>query len=357
MFVHVLTFLQAMPTFLDFVFPFGHQIEARDTHFSGFRSLVNMDPKAPGVTFSEFARSGCGYHMCFNLKSVEPNRGGSWSIRPAAIYHSFDITSGASSFITIKGSKLMQNRITPLLTQTDPSNLDKLASSFATSLTVNSVFVEWSAEHWRWYINFLNDSLQSTTLSILNTRIDSESEVQSQIKRITHAATRHSLLTEPETQESTRNAPTRNFRYFFGSRGMDKQEADIELGDVNANNQSDLTSSKNPFEFSDIQKMANVEQDVAEAKRVLNCNIDTLEALKEHYSHIWKDGNFPLRLKRDCQCHFVKFESQLKSVIDDLKRHRLNLEDMLGVLEVRKNVVSPHYFHIALHIIDLHLAQ
>ena len=344
MFLRLLTFSQTMSPFLDFVFPFGHSIEARDTHFSGFRSLVYVDPKYPRTPLPEFGRSGLGYQHCFNLRSAEPYPSHSdhpWSIRAAVTHHSFDISSGASSFITVKGNRLLQRRITSMLKQRNPSCVGKLNQSFTSSLDTQVVLVDWAGEHWRWYVNFLNEKLQAVALPILNARVDTESETSTEIKRLAKQSTAIDMLTKSQQFRNQVKPVLWVVREFLGLKSATNVKQDVELGDIKEHPQTELSTPKIPFEFSDIQKLANIEEHVSEAKRVLACNIDTLEALRDHYRRTWGDRHFPKQMKKDCNAHFNKFQHHIKLAMDDMRRHSLNLENILGVLEVRKNVVSP----------------
>jgi hypothetical protein len=113
MFSFLFTYHQVMASFLDFVFPFGKQVYARDFHFSGFReeSRLVYDSKDAGIP--GLGRSGIGLKLCYNLRSVERSSEPSlpWSIRQTAVYHDFDLETGRTLWVIVKGNKLIKNRM------------------------------------------------------------------------------------------------------------------------------------------------------------------------------------------------------------------------------------------------------
>jgi hypothetical protein len=104
------SYVQVMPCFLDFVFPFGEQEYAQDFYFSGLREETSLDSGGGYPAISELGRSGREMRLCYNLRSVEASSGQTnlpWSIRQTAVYHEFDIETGRSVWITVKGNKLI----------------------------------------------------------------------------------------------------------------------------------------------------------------------------------------------------------------------------------------------------------
>lgn len=60
---------QVMPTFLDFLFPFGRQEFAQNFYFSGFRSQCRLSDNQGSLSVPQLGRSGQSYELCYNLKS------------------------------------------------------------------------------------------------------------------------------------------------------------------------------------------------------------------------------------------------------------------------------------------------
>jgi hypothetical protein len=92
-----------------------------------------------------------------------------WSIRQSAMYHSFDLESGQSFWVNVKGNKLIENRITEAIEGTVQHTRSE---AFSASLTTHQLFCDWSAENWRWYINDLENQLQELAGNALAVPID-----------------------------------------------------------------------------------------------------------------------------------------------------------------------------------------
>jgi hypothetical protein len=169
------TYHQVMPSFLDFVFPFGKQINAQDFHFSGLREESRLDVRRRGPEILELNRSGNELRLCYNLRSVEPSSNQTdlrWSIRQTAIYHSFDLKTGQTLWINVKGNKLIKNRITEATTSPSLRKPISLSEAFTASLATHLLLCDWSGENWRWYINDLEDQFHLLTNDALAIPID-----------------------------------------------------------------------------------------------------------------------------------------------------------------------------------------
>ncbi|KAF2244131.1 hypothetical protein BU26DRAFT_569134 [Trematosphaeria pertusa] len=166
---------QVMPSFLDFVFPFGYQEYPQDFHFSGLQEESRLDERWKGTEIPQLGRSAQQLRFCYNLRSVEPSKSQSslpWSIRQTAVYHSFDLQTGHSLWISVKGNKLIKNRITEASTLPSLSEAGTRSGAFSASLATHLLLCDWSGENWRWYINDLWDRFQELTRDALATPVD-----------------------------------------------------------------------------------------------------------------------------------------------------------------------------------------
>jgi hypothetical protein len=175
MLLHILTFHQVMPSYL----VFGTLSKARDLRFSGFReqTLLSSPPRGPAIP--ELHRSGRYYQLCYNLKSVamvtsedtlvKP----SWSIRQAAFHHQFDIVEGNALWIVAKGDREFKMRVQELTGKSgrvEDRAFGTLEECFRSSLAVHLLFCHWSTEEWRWYLQWLEDTIDGEVISPLNTK-------------------------------------------------------------------------------------------------------------------------------------------------------------------------------------------
>jgi hypothetical protein len=177
MLAFLFSYHQVMPAFLDFIFPFGKQEYARDFYFSGLREESRLGAKRKGIEIPQLGRSGTEIQLSYNLRSVEQSNGEPdipWSIRNAAVYHSFDIKTGRSLWINVKGNKLIKNRVLEASGLPSMSKLESRSEAFSASLATHLLFCDWSSEGWRWYINDLEDRLQALTRNALATQIEQD---------------------------------------------------------------------------------------------------------------------------------------------------------------------------------------
>ncbi|KAF2735006.1 hypothetical protein EJ04DRAFT_576404 [Polyplosphaeria fusca] len=178
MFTFLFSYHQVMPSFLDFIFPFGRQEHARDSYFGGFREEDSLESKRRGVQIQSLGRSGIALRLCYNLRSVErlqrPHLDVKWSIRQSATYHSFDFETGQSLWINVKGNRGIKDRITEGSQSPFLSDFSTRSLAFASSLATHSIMCDWSAENWRWYINDMEDELQDLTRSALVTPVEKD---------------------------------------------------------------------------------------------------------------------------------------------------------------------------------------
>ena len=171
MFSFLCTIYQVAPSFLDFVFPFGMNEEAQDFYFSGLKGEYRLAPDEKTCVLPSLGRSGRNLRFYYNLRSVEPTQSQSslpWSIRQCALYHTFDVENGKMIWIVIKENKTIQRRVTEAAERSTQSSnpLKCRSSAFAAALRTHLLLCNWSGENWRWYINDLEDQLQSLTRGV-----------------------------------------------------------------------------------------------------------------------------------------------------------------------------------------------
>ena len=161
-----LSYHQVMPSFLDFLFPFGRQEDAQDFYFSAFRSHFSFDDSSRSLAIPQFGRSGRFYELCYNLKSVENSKyqdDWPWSIRQCAIYHSFDVREGRATWIIVEADPLVKRRLASAIGPRglpETKSFQSVGKGFEACLATHLIFAEWSSSNWRWYIKFLEEECQ-----------------------------------------------------------------------------------------------------------------------------------------------------------------------------------------------------
>lgn len=177
MFKFLFSYHQIMPSFLDFVFPFGKQIYPQDFHFSGLREDSRLGPHDQNISLMKLGRSGSGFQLCYNLRSVEPSKDSSslpWSIRQAAVYHQFDTNTATALWVVVKGNKLIKNRLVEATQKAVSCHQPTRKEAFSAALNSHLLMCDWSGENWRWYINDLENEFQALTRGVITTQFVKE---------------------------------------------------------------------------------------------------------------------------------------------------------------------------------------
>ena len=170
-----------MPGYLDFLSVFGSQSKPRGLRFSSFheQTFLNNPPRAPQIV--SLGRSGQQFQLSYNLKAVariSSSKSSSvptqWSIRQAAFHHQFDVVNGTTLWIVTKG-KLdereteegkvdIKERIQALTGDNgaaENKSFETPEDSFRSSLAIHLLYSHWSAEEWRWYVQWLEQMVDN----------------------------------------------------------------------------------------------------------------------------------------------------------------------------------------------------
>ncbi|KAF2734507.1 hypothetical protein EJ04DRAFT_564224 [Polyplosphaeria fusca] len=181
MMAYVFSYMQISPRFLDFVMSFGRTECVRSFPCSGFWQKNTIDDEVQALAIPELGRSGNEIMFCYILRGVESSKadpGLPWSIRPMAVHHTFDGETSNSQWVVVNASQIMKSSIesimksqkTPLVT--DFKTVEETIHSY---LTFHQLVSEWSAEGWQWYIDYLDDQLQSLTRHALAVPVEKPS--------------------------------------------------------------------------------------------------------------------------------------------------------------------------------------
>lgn len=339
-----LTYQQVIPGFLDFVFPFGKQRTERGFHFGGFRYQTRLLESERGLQVPELGWSGWDYKLCFNLKSVEQSRGGGepWSIRQAAIHHSFDVESGQASWIVVKANKLLQNRIksaTGFRGLPRVSSFQALDRAFASTLNTHLIFCEWSGENWRWYIDFLEESLQEITRRTLSpiVRTPTSPTVGPNWPLTSeHTLADNSLeLANLPTTAPSPPPPAMPLRVQTSAEAMKH----IPQSGLNYTSPQPAETAQQ-FSFTDLQRTQNIEEKANAAILILKNNISVFTDLSKYYRTLSTFPGWPGEIVTQCDGDMLRFEQNLSSIDNDMRLQLSRVQTLRHLIADRKNLVS-----------------
>lgn len=348
MYLSLMTYHQVMPSFLDFVLSYGRHQHAQDFHFGGFKHDSGLPLVQRGLRVPELGRSGRRIQLCYSFRSVEPSArqiNWPWSVRQTATYHSLDLESGQSTWIVVKGDQLMHERLTSATKSPHVADLrsfrtlrDSISSSFATHL----IFCDWSAENWRWYINFLEDQVQGTTRRTMDIAVSKPIDPISPIES-------SSILLHSSLHEEAKPRPSR-----FSWKSTHRQHStlsplpavrSVSSGPPEPPERPPEVASKREedgrggFSFEDLQRIQFIEEQANETLLVLKTNMNVLTELTEHYSSVMQSEGCPQEIKQHCRGLFAHFESRVVSTQHDLRMQQSRVETLLRILADRKTLV------------------
>ena len=377
----IFTYHQVMPAFLDFLFPFGRQDYPQDFHFSGFREETFLGPLDKGLGIPELGRSGNGFEIAYSLKSVESSKDQlPWSIRQCAIYHSFDVVNGRSVWIFVKGNQKIKNRIKSVIDSdglVNISSFETVERAFASSLVAHLVLCDWAGENWRWYINFLEQDLQTTTRCTLTegvedsvsrllqkpafptvqdfrARADTDVRVglsgtkkSNSIKEASRRVVRKVRAKTPVASpgsEKTSIQPE-SFDEIVSSRCqalpiMGPPATSLQPDSECRTGAADDPEDHQAFSFSHLQKIQYIEEKANESLLVLKSNTNVLRQLREYYSSINQSEDWPQNLRSKNRREMLCFQKRLAAVESYHREQQERVEVLLALLANRKSLVN-----------------
>lgn len=341
----LLTYHQIMPDFVEFLFPFGKQARAQDFHFTAFRQRTRLRKGAQGLEIRDLKWSGRDFQVCYNLKSVECSSTPShrpWSIRHCAVSHSFDVETGRSTWIMIKGNKLMQQRMVQATSHRGLPELRDFRTvdrSFAASLVVHQILCAWLAENWRWYIN----SLEERYLDISRRTIVNEVNLPANVGKQPVEVIKLQRRQTDKSEKSVLSILSRNRTPTAETLASVQEKGEATLDNVFVHRETGQTQPLPPgvksegddlpekdavqydsygqqeFSFRDLQDLNFINVKAAEASLVIDHGLNVLLQLIEYYQYLFKLRNFPQEIKEKCVEEMADLEMSIKGVEMELK--------------------------------------
>lgn len=361
MFVTMGSYHQIMPSFLDFVFSFGAQRHANDFHFTGFRHDTRLSGPEKGIAIPALGRSGRMLQLCYSLRSVETSLGQEkwpWSIRGTATHHAFDFETGRTSWLIVKGEggASMKERI---MTETSPHNghtphkFGSRDQAFSSSMSTHLLLCNWSAENWRWYINYMEEQVQAITRKTLSVTVAKPSREPKPQLLFTRTQTgvlvppkktpTSKSLTTQRQQQTAASAPTAAGPPTQGPPGPPglpgKPGPPPRLSTLPPATNHDPSKPDSEFSFDDLRRIEYIEEHANGALLVITLNCSILKALVEHYTTVMASASCPHDLKSKCAIDFRRFVSRILHISAEMQMQKARVETLLRLLADRKALV------------------
>ena len=353
----VTSYHQIMPSFLDFLFSFGAQHHAKDFFFAGFRHDTRLSSPERSDPIPALGRSGQMIRLCYSLRSVEASRDQEswpWSIRGNATHHSFDMETGRTSWLMVKGEggASMKDRIITETSSQSGKMLNRFGSrsqTFSSALSTHILLCNWSAENWRWYINYMEEEVQAITRKTLSMTV---AKPQTEpIPKLLFTRTVTGVLVPPKKASTSKSLNT-------------KAQSAIPLTQINPNASNagqpgppgppgpppTLSTVSKPvsfdpfqydseFSFEDLRRIEYIEEHANEALLVITLNNKVLTALAQHYSHVIESAHCPHDLKIDSMLDCKRFIDRISDISGEMQAQKARVETLLRLLADRKALV------------------
>ncbi len=366
-----LTYLQVIPEYLNLLFPLGERELAQDFYSDGFYQYTNLSNATPSLQLPERAWSGRDFKICYSLKSVEPSEsqtGWPWSIRHCAVHHTFDVSNVRSTWVIVKGNQLIEKRISSATSGRGPpeyssyGTLDRaLAAAFATHL----IMTDWSAENWRWYINFLEEKFGELTQGAISIdadvpthpvamedqfasvpRTNTQTTVQSPIARVLSPKLFRASTQKTDISLALTELPdSPPQRIHVNARSGKKQPLPPGKSIV-ATQPSDKpafqydTYGQRQFKFRHLQDVQDLEESANETILVLRLNLNIYKQISAFYRSLFEQGELPRdTMEQKCKGDLLRFERRVQGIESQTDAQIIRVEALLRLMADRKTLV------------------
>lgn len=351
----ILSHIQVMPSFLDTMFTFRAR---EDPHMRTRLSYETCLGKSqPKLTLPSLSISGFRIQHCFNLIGVEKDetQDDPWLIRQTAAYHSFDVACRRSTWIVLKGNKLIRDRLqasTAGYRKRHPEYPQTAQGCFFANLRSHMLIFQWSAENWESYIDYLEAMLRrpknvATYGPVLELAKDEGIEMRLK-KNETWATLSSRQGTGLSDMMSASSSPTisgRVFGMFRSSSGLDSQlkqpSAQVSPSPTATDEKMQDLDLDELFSFDQLQSLHRLGARIQEAINILAENKKLLEEVKQYFQSLIESQNFLSFVDLEAYTEDVAvFFRGVDKIIREMDSHQARLKDMLHDLEKNTTLVS-----------------
>ncbi|RYP32958.1 hypothetical protein DL767_004974 [Monosporascus sp. MG133] len=354
-----------MPSFLEFIFTF----KGRERPFAQafFRHENYLEEEDPAFSLPVLGRSSMLIQHAFNVLSVEKSTGPgkSWPLRQTALYHAFDVRSGHSLWIVLKGDSLMRKRIPKAASQQPdmkPASMTTPARSLVACLHVHLIILEWSAENWGDFVDYLEEK---RTVNAIDARLAPVAEMTSpmQIAQIfSRKGTMDTTVSKQSTFYSQKSSPGRNsglpvsptspafkrsLSNFF-RRGSDLQTVqenslpgeqateDATAGDADEDTSNDFDLK---FSFDQFQRLTLLGDELEQGIISIEQNKEVLAEIQAQYETVLKSPAFKAHVRlEECTGKVSTFFRRLRSIEREMDMHLVRLKALSRAIDSDKVV-------------------
>jgi hypothetical protein len=355
--LHILTYYQVTPCFLEHVFTFCARDEPHMR--TSFRTEDYLSLHDQPLQLGQLGRSGIQLQHCFNLVGVEHDKEANWPYlyRQTAAYYSFDIIEGKSVWILIKANNVIRKRIQQSTESTQRRrNLRQFTSaeaSFSSGLSTHLLIYEWSVENWTGYIDFLELKVQEYSGFIKYspvTGLTQEKELaQALSKRPTWQGDKMPRQNSGFSQRFQRRTSSFGKMINAGTRAFsDKLPLKLKKSSVAAASAPpqptkvkvmDELNLDEIFSFNQLQNLHRLAAQLERAMLVIKQNKRVLLEMLERFTELRGSTDFANRMRVD-DINFQDFFRRTRRCLSELENQGGRLETLQAGLDKDVALVS-----------------
>ncbi|KAF7534429.1 hypothetical protein G7054_g6228 [Neopestalotiopsis clavispora] len=365
MFHYLCTYHQVPPDFANLLSSFGRENGIpRDFHHTHL--FQQIDGKLSNrLAIQTLGRSGFETRLGYKLSAMEFSQK-KWTMRQTIAYHSLDLGTGRSFWMTTKANDEIFKRVIEASRDTHgPISAIPLTPQAALSnaLHTHLIITDWCSEGWRWYISGVEMEMRNIFDKITAAPIPPEDIALDPIGDLVRIVSfpRSDTLTSQQSMlsGSTWTRDTKGVGMF--GQGHTGQSATRDMANLassstipmqwlpghstpRANRDMQVEHTKKrieilkEFSLDEVKQLNFAISKLREARMVMDLNITILGELREYYSNLFEAPDLSKEIREECALDFHEFKSRVSSTEMFMTSERLRCDTLMDQLKDGKDM-------------------
>ncbi|KAF3020535.1 hypothetical protein E8E14_005356 [Neopestalotiopsis sp. 37M] len=305
-------------------------------HTSLFQHIDRKD--SSGLEIRTLGRSGyeirVGYKLAGmekipfdnDLTPVRPDSG--WALRRTAVYHSLDLETGRSFWVTTKANDVISKRV--MEASSAVSEIPHTSqAALSNALQTHLITATWCSEGWKFYINSLEPQVSMMLKEMLNpleSPVDERLHLDSALDWARGQFDREvdAFAQLPSQDELPPLLPL-----------WTDQKANSGRGEHNTKK----SNGPGPFSFG-MQQLSSIGLKLREARMVMRLNVSVLTELREYYLSLFEAPDLPRTIKECCAIPMHDFKRRMNALERYIESESMRCDALISQLEEGKNLYN-----------------
>ena len=351
---------------LEHVFAFGKTADAKDVCLTGFQTNDTLlVPKRQKIELPSTVRPTSEIRVSYLLRVVEkssssPDR--SWNVRQLAVYHSFNVVSGLTFWMTIKPNEITRDAIHDELNNVTGKGVSQdTPTSFADTLQMHLLLLEASCENWRWHLDEVENSLRRIINVAKTVKLDTEPHFATIPEDIKATFLHRNSIKPVEPRESFYKKARRSWSNSWNQKKSIADEKPSKagfFGPPKARDDSEANKSEHErlrkylvldlFSFTDVQTLQQITETIQEGLLALEMNATVLKDIREYYQYLSTFEAMPANIRHWAATEFTCFIRRIERLEADVGRKQKQWQAMEKLARDGKTLVCPRAVRPAL---------